>query len=89
LPVAAYSIMGVPEVIQHGVTGLLAPAGDVRALTTNVVELIDDPKARRAMGVASRRLGRTLFDIERVAPRYLDVYSNLLGADVSLQRRNA
>jgi glycosyltransferase involved in cell wall biosynthesis len=89
LPVAAYSIMGVPEVIQHGVTGLLAPAGDVRALTTNVVELIDDPKARGAMGVASRRLGRTLFDIERVVPRYLDVYSNLVEADVSRQRRNA
>ena len=80
LPVAAYSIVGVPEVVQHGVTGLLAPAGDVRALATKVVELIDDPRARFSMGVAARRLGRTLFDIEQVAPRYLAVYSKLLGA---------
>jgi glycosyltransferase involved in cell wall biosynthesis len=80
LPVAAYSIVGVPEVIQHSVTGLLAPAGDVRALTTKVVELIDDPKARLAMGMAARHRGRTMFDIERVAPRYLDVYSTLLEA---------
>jgi glycosyltransferase involved in cell wall biosynthesis len=74
LPVAAYAVAGVPEVVADGITGLLAPPGDPDALANRVSRLLRDPRARDAMGRAARTRCRTLFDIELIAPQYLAVY---------------
>ena len=50
LPVAAWADMGVPLVVEHGVSGLLAPPGDRQALAANVAALVGD-------GALARRLG--------------------------------
>lgn len=34
---------GVPEVVEHGVSGLLSPEGDIAAFAKNLCRLIDDP----------------------------------------------
>jgi len=80
VPVAAYSILGVPEVVEHGVTGLLASQGDIDQLSRHVVELTGDPSIRRAMGEVARKRLRIDFDIRTIAPSYVDLYSNLLSA---------
>jgi glycosyltransferase involved in cell wall biosynthesis len=77
LPVAGFSIMGVPEVVRHGVTGLLATSGDIDGLTSHVLELACDPEKRRTMGRAARQHCRSLFDIRTVAPRYLRLYEEM------------
>jgi len=74
LPVAGYDVAGVSEVVESGVTGLLAPSGDTRRLRAHVAELLGDAGHRRALGAAARERCRTRFDIRAVAPRYLDVY---------------
>lgn len=55
LPVVATNTRGVPDVVQHGVTGLLAPPDDDRALAALVLELLDAPERRRHMGEAAAR----------------------------------
>ena len=42
LPVVAACVGGIPDLVQHGVTGLLAPVGDVAALGAAVMRLLDD-----------------------------------------------
>jgi len=53
LPVVASDLRGVPDVLQNGVTGLLAPPADNAALGARIRELLLAPKRRRAMGLAA------------------------------------
>jgi glycosyltransferase involved in cell wall biosynthesis len=80
LPVAAYALSGVPEVVVDGETGRLASPGDVRALAAALRELLHDDEQRRRMGEAASDRCRERFDIEVVAPRYLDVYEQVARA---------
>jgi glycosyltransferase involved in cell wall biosynthesis len=82
LPVAAYAIGGVPELVEDGRTGLLAPPGDRAALAAAVGSLLLDADRRAAMGAAGAERCRTVFEIGSVAPRYLEVYERVTGSRV-------
>jgi glycosyltransferase involved in cell wall biosynthesis len=75
LPVASYSVMGIPEVVHHGETGLLARYGDLLQLTEHVGRLVRSQAMRRTMGRAAGRFCRSHFEIGHIAARYLDLYS--------------
>jgi glycosyltransferase involved in cell wall biosynthesis len=45
-PVVASSIGAIPELVEHGVTGLLVPPGDAHALAEAVRRALADPAAR-------------------------------------------
>lgn len=79
LPVAAYGVAGIPEVVVEGVTGRLASPGDSPGLAAYVVDLLRNPKQRRAMGLAARERCLELFGIERVASQYAELYRELVG----------
>ena len=73
-PSVATSVGGIPEVIEHGTTGLLAPAGDADALAAAVQNLIDDPARRAALGAASRWVAHNQFSAETIVPQYEALY---------------
>jgi glycosyltransferase involved in cell wall biosynthesis len=77
VPVAAYAVAGVPEVVVDGVTGHLARPGGGRALATAVVRLLGDEPARKEMAVAARERCLRLFDIRTVSPRYVELYEEV------------
>lgn len=54
-PVVACAVRGVPEVVRDGETGLLAPEGDVPALTAGARRLLQDASLRATMGRAAAR----------------------------------
>lgn len=54
-PCAGVDTGGVGEAVIHGVTGLLAPEGDLPALASCITRLLEDPGLRRQMGEAGRR----------------------------------
>jgi glycosyltransferase involved in cell wall biosynthesis len=43
VPVVSTDVGGIPDIVTHRVTGLLAPAGDHAALAAHVLELVADP----------------------------------------------
>jgi glycosyltransferase involved in cell wall biosynthesis len=55
LPCVATWITGVPEVIDHGIEGLLVPPASSAALAAAVERLIDDPDEAQQLGAAARR----------------------------------
>jgi glycosyltransferase involved in cell wall biosynthesis len=75
-PVVASDIGGIPEIIEHGVSGLLVPPGDAVALRQALADLITDPARRRAMGEAARRRSRD-FTATRVVPQLENAYRQL------------
>lgn len=52
--VVASAIGGLPEIVEHGVTGYLFPAGDVEALAERLAELVASPARRAELGRAGR-----------------------------------
>lgn len=62
LPVVATRLNAIPEIVEHGRSGLLVPPGDQRALAEALNTLIADCAMRRAMGARGRHLAETKFD---------------------------
>jgi glycosyltransferase involved in cell wall biosynthesis len=77
VPVVATDAGGLPEVVEHGVTGLVVPRGDSAALATAIGSLLDDPERRRRMGIAGRQRALRLFDWDRTAEQLEEVYRRI------------
>jgi len=76
-PVAAYDIRGVREVIDPAL-GLLAPRGDVAALTSIVSDLIDAPDRCDELGKQCREQIVTQFSEDLVMERLRHFYAETL-----------
>ena len=66
-PVVTTRIAGVPELVEHGVSGRLVPPGDVDALAEALREVLCDAGLRARMGAAGRAKVCAEFDIAREA----------------------
>jgi glycosyltransferase involved in cell wall biosynthesis len=64
LPVISTDISGIPELIEHGVSGVLIPQKDARALAEAVAGLLAAPALRDRLGAAARARVCRLFDAE-------------------------
>ncbi|MDP9340574.1 MAG: glycosyltransferase family 4 protein [Actinomycetota bacterium] len=78
-PVAATAVNGVPDLIEHGATGLLAPPRDPEALARCVLWLLEHPHEARQMGLIGRNQVRELFDPARMCELLDREYRRLLG----------
>jgi glycosyltransferase involved in cell wall biosynthesis len=78
--VVATDAGGIPEVVEHGRTGLLVPVGDAAALAAALIELLRAPERRKALGRAGRRRFEREFTAERMVDETLDVYRELHGS---------
>lgn len=86
VPVVASDIGGVPEVVRHGETGLLVPAGDVDALAVALRQLVQDAQRRRAMGAAGRRFVTERFEWSRCLGAMEQVYRGVLASSSGSRR---
>ena len=82
VPVVATDAGGLPEVVEHGVTGLVVPRGDSAALAGAIGSLLDDADLRRRMGQAGRERALRLFDWDRTAEQLEQIYQDI-GARVA------
>jgi N-acetyl-alpha-D-glucosaminyl L-malate synthase BshA len=79
VPVVTSDAGGLPEVIEHGVTGFLHPIGDVEGMAESGVMLLTDEALRRRVTDAAVRRVRDRFCAERVVPMYEAHYQRVLG----------
>lgn len=81
VPVVATAVGGVPGVVGDGVSGLLAPAGDVALLTRHVLATLDDRAAAAARAVAARAVVEDRFGAARFGAHLGDVYDRVLAGE--------
>ena len=77
VPVVATDAGGLPEVVEHGVTGLVVPRGDSVALAAAIGSLLEDAELRRRMGEAGRERALRLFDWDRTAEQLEELYRRI------------
>jgi starch synthase len=93
--VVASATGGIPEVVEHGKTGLLVPIEQVTDGTgipldpekfvtdfaEALIEVVSDPARARAMGEAGRRRAEEHFSWESITETTLEVYRSVLNKD--------
>jgi N-acetyl-alpha-D-glucosaminyl L-malate synthase BshA len=78
VPVIASRVGGLPEVIEDGVTGYLAPPGNVERMASLAIALLTDQDAHHAMGRAARERATERFHYRDIVPCYEAVYRRVL-----------
>jgi Glycosyl transferases group 1 len=67
LPVVSTLVTGIPEMVEHGETGLLVEPMDESALAAAITELAADPAKRGSMGRAARQRAEQFFTFPATA----------------------
>jgi sugar transferase (PEP-CTERM/EpsH1 system associated) len=83
LPVIATAVGGNADLVLAGQTGEIIAAGDPLAMAHRLVQLANDPKRSRAMGLAGRKRAQTEFSMQAMVRNYQSVY------DMQLARARA
>jgi glycosyltransferase involved in cell wall biosynthesis len=77
-PVVSFNLGGVPELVRHGKTGLLAKPGDPIDLAEKLVNLLEDNTLRNQMELNSREVAVADYSIRLQADRYMALYRQVI-----------
>ena len=77
VPVVASNIGGLPEVVEHGVTGFLHDPTHLAGFVASTLRLLTHERLRRTMGRRARRVARERFSVDEMVDRYIRVYDTL------------
>ncbi len=79
LPIVSTRAGGVLDIVEDGVTGLLAEPGDEKSLAGAIEKVLDDKKLRKSLAQNGQKLVRDNFTIKAMADKTFGVYESLLG----------
>jgi sugar transferase (PEP-CTERM/EpsH1 system associated) len=74
LPVVATAVGGTPEIVEHGVTGLLVPPATPSALSAAMMSYCGNDDVRVAHGAAGRERAEKDFPLTKMIAGYIGVY---------------
>lgn len=77
VPVVTSDAGGLPENVEHGVTGFVVPRRDPAAMAARIVELARAPELRDRLGRAGRARATARFDLDRQAEAFVALYTEL------------
>jgi len=78
-PVVSTSVGGLPELVEHGVTGFLASSGDDTSIATFLIELYRRPDLRKDMANVAAQRAVEKFSLDSMLNGYRNVYREVLG----------
>ena len=77
-PVLSFDVGGIPDMIENGVTGYLAPPFDTEAFGDLLLKLAFNQQQRKQMGYDCRQLIENKFKLKDQAKNYIDLFRDLL-----------
>ena len=78
VPVVVSRVGGLPEFIQHGVTGFLHPPDDLSGMVDSSLALLTDPALHERIASAGWRTVRERFCADAIVPLYEAYYEEVL-----------
>jgi colanic acid/amylovoran biosynthesis glycosyltransferase len=82
IPVLSTRHSGIPELVEHDVSGLLVPERDSEALAERLAFLIDHPERWSAMGRAGRERVEAQFDSDRLDKELVELYQQAISENL-------
>jgi glycosyltransferase involved in cell wall biosynthesis len=79
-PCVAFRQGGVPELVDHEMTGYLAQPYDADDLARGIAWVLEDRGRREELSIRARRKVESQFQQEQVAQQYLNLYAEILSA---------
>lgn len=76
VPCVTTPVNGIPELVVHQQTGLLATPGDVASLANRLRQLIEQPALRRSLALAAQDKVRRDFDLKRNVAALSCIFAN-------------
>lgn len=73
-PVIAFDTCGLPDIVQHQMTGYLAKAFDIDEFAYGIKWVLDDQKRSAQLGLNARENAVARFSFPVVARQYIDAY---------------
>ena len=77
LPVVATRAGGIPELIEDGVDGLLAPVRDAAAVAGALSKVLEDASLRQRLSAAARATANRRFLASAMVDAYVDLYDRI------------
>lgn len=77
-PLVASRVGGLSDLVEDGVSGLLVPPGDSKALAAALKSLLDDPARAARMGAKAHERWSYHFSVERFYQTTQDVYAEAI-----------
>ena len=77
VPVIASNSGGLPEVIEHGVSGFLHNVGDIESMANSAVQILENPR-ELAQFRKQAKARSSVFHIDKILPQYEALYSKVL-----------
>jgi colanic acid/amylovoran biosynthesis glycosyltransferase len=74
LPVISTTVTAIPEMVEHGISGLLVPPNDEIALADAMVKLMENPALRKDLAENARRKVEDSFDITKNVRQYIQLF---------------
>ncbi len=85
-PVASFRHGGIPEAVEDGVTGLLAPEGDVEALAHAIQQLLYDQSLWERFSANATTWVRQHFSLQQQTRALEDIYASLVGTGPAVRQ---
>lgn len=74
-PVIVTAAGGIPEMVEHGNTGLIVPAGDHTSLSNSLENLLANDELRKQLGKNARKYGLKQWSLQTMMKRILKEYN--------------
>jgi colanic acid/amylovoran biosynthesis glycosyltransferase len=77
-PVVAFRSGGIPEIVDHGVTGFLAEERDYKTLAEYLLVVLQDEELKKRFGFAGRERMLRMFDLQQCTRKLQKIYASVL-----------
>ncbi|MFZ2322421.1 MAG: glycosyltransferase family 4 protein [Ignavibacteriaceae bacterium] len=78
VPVVAYNVGGIPDMINNGDNGILAELKSAEELAKGIYLILSDAVLHKRFGISAREKVLNNFNQKLVAEKYLEVYKSIL-----------
>ena len=89
LPVVTTAVAGIPELVEHGVNGLVAPPRSIRDIARNLEAVLDDATLAHRLGTAARDTVEREFDSRVSASRLATLFGLAPAPSAAIEGRSS
>ena len=82
IPVVAYNVGGISEVLGNSQGGVMVPFGETCTAAEAAIDILSNSDKSKNMGEAGRKYIAENFELDKIVHQYINIYSEVLGINL-------